>query len=115
MHADFSKITIPTLVFAAEADRIAPVDKHAWLHYQTLPKTTAKAFIEFAGGNHFFGNSPAERMSSNIDVHDLMGRFAIAWLKFYVDNDERYRPFIYGELAESNKAKLSRFLLDEGK
>lgn len=106
---DFSNISIPTLIIAGEADRIASSAEHAWPHYEMIPETTPKAYLEFADGNHFIGNSP-QRTRSNLDVHDVMGRYAIAWLKLHMDGDEAYRPLIYGEVPEADQAKLSRLV-----
>ncbi|MGQ9425118.1 alpha/beta hydrolase family protein [Gilvimarinus sp. F26214L] len=103
--ADFSGITVPTLVIAGETDRIAKVAEHAWPHYQAIPDSTTKVYLEFAGGNHFIGNSAR----SNLDVHPQMGRYAIAWLKLHVDGDSAYAPFIFGDVPNQDKDILSRF------
>lgn len=99
----FEGITVPTLVIAGAADRIAPVAVHAWPHFQSIPKTTTRVYLEVAGGNHFIANSGA---SDNA----MLGRYAIAWLKLYLDGDERYREFIYGEAQKVDADRLSRYI-----
>lgn len=101
----FTHITIPTLVIAGESDSIAPVANHAWPHYQSIPDSTPKAFLEFKNGNHFIGNSSR----SNLDAHDVMGRYVIAWLKFYVDKDSRYEVFLEEDSADKESDVFSRF------
>jgi predicted dienelactone hydrolase len=115
-NADFSKVSIPTLVIAGEDDRIAPKDVHAWPHYQTLSEKIPRMYLEIKGGNHFIANTDTEgeRLSPNIDVHDLVGRIGLAWLKLYVDGDEAYRPFIFGELPSQDTERLSKFEARDG-
>ncbi len=100
---DFSTISIPTLVIAGEADTIAAVAEHAWPHYNSIPAGTQKVFLEIADGDHFIANNSAEAM------HGLLGSYAIAWLKLYMDGDERYRDFIYGDARSRNVAAFSRY------
>lgn len=102
--ADFDKITIPTLIVAGSADPIAEVSEHAWRHYNSIPATTTKAYVEFDGADHFLADTERGRDLPTV------GRYAIAWLKLYVDGDERYRPFIYGERSSTDEGKLSRFV-----
>ena len=104
---DFSTITIPTLVIAGEADTIAPVAEHAWPHYQSIPEGTPRAFLELKAGDHFIANNSADQW------HALMGRYGIAWLKLYMDGDERYRQFIDGPARQADDAQFSRYTLGE--
>ena len=41
--------------------------------------------------------------------HDI-GRYGIAWLKLYLDGDERYWGFIYGAEAKSDRDRFSRYV-----
>ncbi len=100
---NFDAITVPTLVIAGEADTIAAVADHAWSHYNSIPAGTQKAFLEIADGDHFVANNSAEAL------HGLIGSYAIAWLKLYMDGDERYRDFIYGDARSRNVAAFSRY------
>ncbi len=102
-EGDFSQITVPTLVIAGAADRIAAVSDHAWPHYQSLPHSTTRVYLEVAGGNHFLANSSGPDLST-------IGRYGIAWLKLYLDGDERYRDFIYGEAQKVDTGKFSRYI-----
>lgn len=106
-NADFSGVTIPTLIIAGEGDKIAKVAEHSRLHYAAIPDTTIKGYLEFTGGNHFIGNN----QRSNLEVHPQIGRYALAWLKLYVDEDDRYRPFIYGDVPSMDSGIVSRYEL----
>ena len=101
---DFSQITAPTLVMAGSADRVAGVADHAWPHYQSIPESTIKVFMEIDGGSHFIADT-----NRGEDLGTI-GRYGIAWLKLYLDGDERYRGFIYGDEAATDGEKFSRYI-----
>lgn len=42
-----------------------------------------------------------------------MGRYGIAWLKLYMDGDERYRQFVEGTARQTDDALFSRYTLGE--
>lgn len=106
-EGNFSNVTVPTLVIAGAADSIAPVDVHAWPHYQSIAVGTPKAFMEVTEGDHFVANSSAS------DLHGIMGRYGIAWLKLHMDKDERYRNFFTASRQSSDSALLSRYEFEE--
>ena len=97
-------VSAPTLVLAGAADGIAEVDEHAWRHFSMIPESTPKVYLEIAGGDHYIADT-----TRGTDLATV-GRYAIAWLKLYVDRDERYRDFIYGEIPSADAAKFSRYV-----
>lgn len=101
---NFSDVSVPTLIIAGSADRIAPAADHAWPHFQSIPDSTPKVYLEISGGDHFLANSGQHR------DHATIGRYGIAWLKLYVDGDERYRQFLYGDATMADDAMFSRFI-----
>ena len=101
---EFGSITVPTLVIAGSADRIADVAEHAWRHFQSIPESTTKVYMEIEGGDHYVADS-----DRGTDLATV-GRYGIAWLKLYLDGDERYRDFIYGAQHELDLDKFSRYL-----
>ena len=101
---DFSQVVVPTLVMAGSADRVAGVADHAWPHFQSIPESTIKVFMEIDGGSHFIADSNRGEDLATI------GRYGIAWLKLYLDGDERYRGFIYGDEAAADGEKFSRYI-----
>ena len=100
----FDNITVPTLIIAGSIDRIAGVDEHAWRHFQSIPESTTKVYMEIDGGNHYLADT--DRGTDFVTV----GRYGIAWLKLYLDGDERYRDFIYGEYHMPDMEKFSRYV-----
>lgn len=108
-EGDFSAITIPTLVIAGENDRIAAVAEHAAPHFESLSDDIPKMYLEIKDGNHFIANTDIgdERLTPNIDVHDLVGSMAVAWLKLFVDEDEAYRDIVFGEMPAADRERLS--------
>ena len=109
--ADFSAVTIPTLVIAGESDRIASVADHAWPHYQSLSAAVPRMYLEIKDGNHFIANSVTENegLRPNIDVHDLVGSVAVAWLKLFLDGEEEHRELLFGDLPAADRERLSRW------
>ena len=102
--ADFGNITVPTLIIAGSADRVTPVADHAWRHFQSIPESTTKVYMELDGGGHSIADS-----NRGTDLTTI-GRYGIAWLKLYLNGDERYRGFIYGEQHELDLEKFSRYI-----
>lgn len=107
--ADFSAVTVPTLLIAGELDRIATVAEHSRPHYETLTSASPRMYMEIKGGNHFIANSVTEDegMNPNIDVHELVGSMAVAWLKLFVDGEEDYREMIFGDMPAGDREQLS--------
>jgi predicted dienelactone hydrolase len=112
---DFSAISIPTLVIAGESDRIAPVADHAFPHFDSLSDDIPKMYFEIRGGNHYIANTDTgeDRLTPNIDVHDLVGGMAVAWLKLFVDGDEEYRELVFGEMLARDRDRLSKWEFTE--
>lgn len=102
--ADLSRVTVPTLIIAAEADRIADAQEHAWRHFNAIPRTTPKVYLEIEGGDHFIADTERGRDLSTV------GRYALAWLKLYLDGEEGLRPFLFGERTTGDAGKLSRYV-----
>jgi dienelactone hydrolase len=102
-EADLSGIRVPTLVIAGSDDSIAGVEEHAWRHYNLIPASTTKVYMEVDGGDHFIADT-----NRGTDLA-TMGRYAIAWLKLYLDDDERYRDFVYGP-RPYDEGKFSRYV-----
>ncbi len=78
------EITTPSVEIGAEEDTVAPAASHAIPFYDSIRSTTPKAYVELEGARHSAPNSPNTVIASH----------TIAWLKRYVDDDERYRQFL---------------------
>lgn len=87
----FSTVRVPTLVVGAENDTVASVASHSIPFYNGLPGSLDKAYAELNGASHFTPNS------SNTPI----GRYSVAWVKRFMDNDTRYTPFLCGAPHQS--------------
>jgi dienelactone hydrolase len=110
-ESDFDGVTVPTLIMAAESDTVAAPSEHAWHHYQSLSGDSPRMYLEIKGGNHYIANTEADGASAqpNLDARDLLGRMAVAWLKFFVDGDEAYRDLVFGQMPAADRARLSKW------
>jgi predicted dienelactone hydrolase len=92
----FPDCTAPTLVVAAENDALVNPDSMAHPEYQSLGATN-KVYMEVAGDDHTSANDVSA--GSN-----LYARYAIAWLKVYLEDDSRYEQFISGDAHQADVA-----------
>jgi dienelactone hydrolase len=91
----FSSITVPTMIFGATGDTVAPIGTHAQPFYNAIPRSTKKALAILTGSSHFFPNTAADPVSYN----------NIAWTKRFVDGDTSYSQFLTG--ADARWASFS--------
>jgi fermentation-respiration switch protein FrsA (DUF1100 family) len=71
----------PVLIVSGSSDSVASEASHADRFYDSLGGE--KAQVSLTGGSHFFPQS----------VNRPLARYAVAWLKRFVDNDTRYSSF----------------------
>ncbi len=86
ISSNFSTVRVPTMIIGADGDTIAPVASHARPFYASLPSSTFKAYGELNGATHFAPNT----------TNTPIGRYAVTWMKRFVDGDTRYSPFLCG-------------------
>lgn len=91
---NFNRISTPTLIIACENDSTASVSRHASPFYNAIPSSTDKAFLEVNNGSHSCANSG----NSNSDI---LGKYGVAWMKRFIDLDNRYDQFLCGPNHES--------------
>jgi predicted dienelactone hydrolase len=89
----FDTMSVPTMLIACERDVIAPNGVHGNPIYDSMPNETHKAYVEIKGQTHFCPQLPGN--------YPLMGRYTIAWMKRFLDNDARYATFICGAEHQS--------------
>ncbi len=82
----FSTVRVPVLVVGAESDTVAPVSSHSIPFYTSLASSLDKAYAELNNASHFAPNS----------TNTPIGRYSVAWVKRFMDNDTRYEPFLCG-------------------
>lgn len=82
--ANFSSLQVPALVVSAENDTIASDAAHSRPFYESMPATLDKAYLLLDEAGHFAPVSP----------NTTIAKYAIAWLKRFVDDDTRYDQFL---------------------
>lgn len=87
---NYRSVRVPTMIIGADGDSIASVSTHSRLFYNSLPSNVSKAYGELNNASHFTPNT----------TNTPIGRYAVTWMKRFVDNDTRYSPFLCG--AEHN-------------
>ncbi|WP_235926445.1 poly(ethylene terephthalate) hydrolase family protein [Actinokineospora pegani] len=82
-NPDFSAVTVPTLILGTDNDTIAPAARHADRMYASLQDKPDQAYLKLKG-DHFTPNFYSPTLT----------KFAVTWLKRYVDDDTRYSRFL---------------------
>jgi hypothetical protein len=72
------------MILGGQADTVAPPAQHASVFYSSIPSSTPKGIALSAGASHFIPSTPPAGFT----------QLAVAWMKYYVDGDVRYKPFI---------------------
>ena len=88
---NYSGVRVPTMIIGADGDSVASVTAHARPFYSSLSSTVSKAYGELNNASHFTPNS----------TNTPIGRYAVTWMKRFVDNDTRYSPFLCGAAHDS--------------
>jgi predicted dienelactone hydrolase len=81
---DWKNVRTPTMIMGADNDTIAPADSMAHSYYQNLTAVPEKAYLELKNAGHLTFNT------SNTTI----AKYAIAWMKRFVDDDARYEQFL---------------------
>jgi hypothetical protein len=81
----YTQIASPTLMFASQGDPLAGGQSQGF--YMSVPDATPKMLIETPGGDHFVATNPANQ-------NGMIGRYGLAWLKVFLEGDQRYRKFL---------------------
>jgi dienelactone hydrolase len=77
-------ITTPTMLIADDTDILAPTGLMAKPFYDGMTKAQDKALFELKNANHFTFTTP----------NDTIAKYAISWMKRFVDDDTRYDQFL---------------------
>lgn len=81
---DWKNVKAPTMVMAADNDFIAPAGAMAESYYNNLTSVPEKAYLELENAGH----------STFLAPNTTIAKYAIAWMKRFVDNDTRYEQFL---------------------
>jgi dienelactone hydrolase len=96
----FDKIVAPTMFIAAQNDTVAGVAQNAKYFYDSMPGSTIKYYVEFAGADHFLTTNDLGT------AYDVQSKYMIAFYKVYLEDDMRYLDV----LNASADAALSMYL-----
>ncbi len=80
LDKSWNKVTVPTLIVGGESDTVAPVSSHSEPFYASLGAAQERAYLERNNAGHFFPNT----------ADTTTAKYAISWLKRFVDNDTRF-------------------------
>jgi dienelactone hydrolase len=86
--ASFEDEQVPTLLLAGSADEDAGGQSQDF--FESIPASTPKLLFEVQGGTHTIANNPSA-------ASGVVGRFGLAWLKVFLEGDERYRALLLEE------------------
>lgn len=78
-------VRVPTMIIGAENDTVAPVSSHSEPFYTSMSSAPEKAYLEVNNATH---SAPTE--GGNVTV----AKYALSWLKHFIDNDTRYDQFL---------------------
>ncbi|WP_246885756.1 serine aminopeptidase domain-containing protein [Streptomyces sp. GESEQ-4] len=82
--ATWENVSVPTMIIGGQSDTIAPVASMSIPMYTSMTAAPEKAYLEMLNGSHF---AP---VSENVTT----AKYALSWLKRFVDNDTRYDQFL---------------------
>ena len=91
---NFASLQVPAGILACESDTVAANASHSSAFYNSIRSGTPKAYYELRGESHFCPQS-----TSN---NPVIGKYAVAWFKRFVDNDGRFNPFLSGALPQAD-------------
>lgn len=83
--------TVPSFMFAGATDTaILGGGGQSQAIYDTIPATTPKILYEMAAEGHFSWGTPTTNGNN-------LGRYALAWIKYWLEGDQRYKPILLKE------------------
>jgi triacylglycerol lipase len=83
-------VAVPALLFVSTSDPLATPSGHVKPAYDGIPASTMKMYLEFPGSAHDIAQFPSGTRTTD----PIVARYGLAWLKFNVDGDTRYRQFL---------------------
>jgi dienelactone hydrolase len=92
----FGGIRVPTMIVAAENDILAGVTAQTRPFYASIPASTKKAYVEFAGADHFVANDP-----NTAGNGQTAGLYAHSWLEIFLHGDNSFAANIHSSTAFS--------------
>ena len=91
-----SAALVPVLILSCQNDNVLPIGSNAVSSYNGMTNNK-KAYLEVQGGNHSCANNPT-------GASNALGKYGVAWLKRWLDNDTRYSKILCGAAHETDLA-----------
>jgi dienelactone hydrolase len=82
---NYSKVTVPSLLFTATGDTVATPSQNALAWYPQMMQK--KMLFQVQGGSHSSANSPT-------GTNGQIGAYGLGWLKVFLEGDERFIPIL---------------------
>lgn len=79
---------VPVLILACQDDATVPVNSNALAAYNEMT-ANSKAYLSVTGGSHSCANNPT-------GAGNALGKYGVAWMKRWLDNDTRYSKILCG-------------------
>lgn len=95
----YTRVKVPTLIISCQRDAVAPVNSHANKFYDSFSATLDKALLEVTGGDHYCASTSASAANKAV-----VGKYGVAWMKRFLDNDTRYSQFLCGAPHQADLA-----------
>jgi dienelactone hydrolase len=94
---NYSKIKVPSLLFAAQGDTLAGGQSQGF--YSSIADSVPKLLWESPGegqlGGHYMYNTPKNQ-------NGLVGRYGLSWMKVYLEEDVRYKQFLVKPMNQTD-------------
>ncbi|MEY4578088.1 MAG: hypothetical protein RL701_2791 [Pseudomonadota bacterium] len=106
----FPKITAPVMFIGAASDTIASVSGNAGPHYESIPAATEKIIVVFEGDHYLSTNRTSTDTTAPEEAtpsFDIQAAYIIPFYKLFLEDDERYRPYLYGD--QRSMMSVTRF------
>ncbi len=111
-----ANVLVPTMIFAASEDCVAPIAGHQGPIYNAIT-VPCRAFVNIQGGGHcYFAGSNfncsfgeltcgPDLTISREQQHNVMNDFAGLWLDHYLKGDQQALPAVLDSLANSTRVQ----------
>ncbi|MGP4011342.1 dienelactone hydrolase family protein [Streptomyces sp. 4N124] len=80
----WESVRVPTMIIGGQSDTLAPVASMSIPIYTSMTAAPEKAYLEMLNGSHL----------APVNENVTTAKYALSWLKRFVDNDTRYDQFL---------------------